>query len=333
LSTKLKHHEIFFNFNRWAGEVQAGFEIDFLGVKCRTAFFTMMRPQPIARYEAPPYPPYDEEYFEWIDLLESVASAKDRFIMFELGAGFGRWTARGAAAAQSRGLLYTLVAVEAEPTRFKWISQNLQDNGVKLTGCRLFNAAVTSSDGKIGFHVNDPASGYGEGIGGATEVDAISLRTLLAPFDYVDLVDMDVQGAEFDVLIAATESLDQKVKRAHIETHSEQLDVKILRLFRELGWKPHFLYAFNTADKTPWGRINFQGGIQSWLNPRLVDKTQLRHVRTLQNSAGWRSLRVSRRVLDFVAPSGTLRRRAITRPLHWLGDKYRRDSDDFLRRR
>src|SRR5271154_222622 len=33
-----------------------------------------------------------EDYLEWIDIVEAVSSAKDRFVMFELGAGYGRWS-------------------------------------------------------------------------------------------------------------------------------------------------------------------------------------------------------------------------------------------------
>lgn len=83
----------------------------------------MWRPQPFDRNESPTYPPFDEEYFEWIDLLEAVAAAKDRFTMLELGAGFGRWTARAAAAAKQRDLSYSLIAVEAEPTHFDWMRE------------------------------------------------------------------------------------------------------------------------------------------------------------------------------------------------------------------
>ena len=163
-------------------------------------------------------------------------------------------------------------------------------------------------------------------------MEAVSLNTLLRPLDCVDLIDMDVQGAELEILLVATEPLNQKVKRVHVETHTEQLHASILRLFRGLGWKPHFLYMINTADKTPWGRINFQGGIQSWLNPRLCSKDELRDARTFQNSMGWRTVNVGRRVVNRVAPPGTLRRRAFNATLSGLWSRYRRDSDDILRR-
>jgi len=288
--------------------------------------------QPDDRYDAPPYPPFDEEYFEWIDLLEAVSVANNRFTMLELGAGFGRWTARGAAAAKQCGLPYTLIAVEAEPTHFEWMIENLQNNGVNPEDCRLIHAAVTGKDGKIGFQVGGPAGNYGQSIGGSTEIDSISLPTLLEPLEMVDLIDMDVQGAELDIIDAATEVLNEKVKRIHIETHSDQLDSDIFTLFRRLHWKLHVLYAFNAADRTPWGRINFQGGIQSWLNPRLHAPAQLSRVHTLQNTLGCRTVRFCRRVLDRVAPAGTLHRKLFKATLSGIGDKYRRDPEDIQRR-
>jgi hypothetical protein len=66
------------------------------------------------------YPPFDEEYFEWIDLLEAITSAKGQFTMLELGGGWGRWTANAATALRHLGgLPHTLVVVEAESTHFQ----------------------------------------------------------------------------------------------------------------------------------------------------------------------------------------------------------------------
>jgi FkbM family methyltransferase len=327
-----RHHEVFERFRLWSGQVPSGFDVDFLGSRYKTAYFKSFTPQPNTRFAAPSYPPFDEEYFEWIDLLEAVTYARDRFTMMEIGAGFGRWIARGEAAAKQRSLGAFLVAVEAEPTHFEWLKQNLEDNGVRLSDCRLVHAAVTDKDGRIGFGAGDPAGSYGQEIGGTTEVEAVSLSTMLRPLDRVDLIDMDVQGAELQILSAATAPLCEKVKRVHVETHSERIHTSILTLFRALGWKPHFVYMFNTADKTPWGRINFQGGIQSWLNPRLCSKDELRDARTFQNSMMWRTMNLGRRVIDRVAPSGTLRRRAFNATLSGLGSKYRRDPNDILSR-
>jgi FkbM family methyltransferase len=339
LNCRFGRHKVFEKFKKWAGNVPAGHEADFLGSRYRTAFFTLFPPQPHDRYEEPSYPAFDEEYFEWVDLLQAVELAHGLFTMLELGAGFGRWTARGAAAATQRGLPYTFVAVEAEPTHFEWLIQNLQDNDVKLENCRLIRAAVTSKDGKVAFKIGDPANDYGQYIGGSTQVDtlhsqieveAVSLSTLLQPLEHVDLIDMDVQGAELEIVQASLEPLNQKVRRIHIETHWEALDSALLKLFRSQGWKPHFIYASNTADKTPWGRINFQGGVQSWLNPRLHKTSELRGIRTLQNSLAWRTFKASSRVFKRAAPPGA--QRLVKAMLSGIAKKYQRDSEDIKRR-
>ena len=44
------------------------------------------------------YPSFNEEYFEWVDVLEAVVARAGMFTMLELGAGWGRWLANAAAA-------------------------------------------------------------------------------------------------------------------------------------------------------------------------------------------------------------------------------------------
>lgn len=323
-----EHHEIFWRFRRWSGEVKAGFEVDFLGTRSCTNYFALMKPQRSDRREEPGYPPFDEEYFEWIDLLEALAGAKDRFVLMELGAGWGRWTARGAAAAQQLGVPYTLVAAEAEPTHFDWLIQNLKENAVRMEDCRLIRAAVTDKDGTVGFHVGDPAGSYGQSVGGPVEVPAISLASLLESFGLVDLIDMDIQGAEMEVLEAAVFPLQKKVKRVHVETHSRQLHDNIRTLFRSLGWHCHFFFEGNTRDKTPWGRINFQGGVQSWLNPGLHNKQELRKAPTYRNSLGYRTVVSGRNVLNCIVPPGTMRRKVLGSMFSGFAARFRRDSED-----
>lgn len=98
--------------------------------------------------------------------------------------------------------------------------EHFEINGVDLNRCKLLEAAVTDRDGTVGFHTGRPDEWYGQALGGATPVRAVSLKTILAPYDSVDLIDMDVQGAEYMVLAAASRDLHDKVKRVHIGTHN-----------------------------------------------------------------------------------------------------------------
>jgi len=219
------------------------------------------------------FPCFDEEYFEWIDLLEAVTGAEGEFTMIELGAGWGRWLVNaGVALRQYSGLPYQLVGVEAEPTHFRWMEQHVRTSGLDPQKVHLIEAAVDEQDGMIGFHITEnpyggPADWYGQAIGGSSQVRAVSLNTLLKPLKFVDLIDLDVQGAELKVLQASADELQRKVKRLHIATHSPEVETGLRDLFTRLGWTKLRDYSMTTVSKTDYGVIPFQDGIQTWLNP------------------------------------------------------------------
>ncbi len=273
---------MFYRFQPVHRGAPAGFRVNFLGVRTREAFFTQWGDR---RRSTTDYPHFDEEYFEWIDLLEAVTQAEGQFTMLELGAGFGYWLANAAAALkQSGNLPYTLIGVEAEPTHFGWMKENLTENQVDLSRCQLIEAAVADRDGAIGFHVGEtphggPANWYGQKIGGPTEVRAVSLNTLLSPLDKVDLIDLDVEGAELQILEAAGAEVDTKVKRVHIETHSHEVEAGLRHLFTGLGWVNLRDYPCQGEAETEWGRVAFQGGVQSWVNPKFFSPAILREMR------------------------------------------------------
>src|SRR5436305_2644588 len=109
---QLLQHEVFSRFPRWEGEIPDGYCMNFLGIKTKIAYFTPLRRFLVERPDwRGDYPPVqDEEYFEWIDLLEAVTKAKKHFTMIELGAGWGRWICNAVAAIRrTSDLPYTLI--------------------------------------------------------------------------------------------------------------------------------------------------------------------------------------------------------------------------------
>jgi hypothetical protein len=160
------HHPVFGAFMPWQGIAEPGWDVNFLGVRTRVDYFSMF--ERLADFSsarllqtAPPI--QNEDYFEWIDLLESVVSAKRRFRMIELGAGWGKWLANGAVAARSVGLDYYVVGLEAEPTHFKWMKQHLRDNGVdssKAERTRLRSQLMMARPGSMS---ESPLIGMGRG--------------------------------------------------------------------------------------------------------------------------------------------------------------------------
>jgi FkbM family methyltransferase len=308
-----RHHEVFNKFKCWEGIAPAGFWVNFLGVKTAAKFLWTGHPPPTKdRFFKAGYPPFEQrpllfspgeapelewidapfEYHEWIDLLEAVVHAEDHFTMIELGAGWGRWITNAAAAlSQSNPLPYTLLAVEAEPTHFRWMKEHLANNGVDLACCELIEAAVTDQEGQVGFHTGTtpwggPAECYGQFIGGPTPVRSITLRPILDSASRpIDLLDMDVQGAELIVLVAAADALDEKVRRVHTATHSPEIEVGLRRLFGGLGWHALHDIPLHTQAQTPWGPISFQDGTQAWINPRFFDLSTILEFRQRRNVA------------------------------------------------
>jgi FkbM family methyltransferase len=298
------HHPIFDRYEPWSGEVDGGWSANFLGVRTRDVFTAGMAGVVASerRGVETGYPAFDEEYFEWVDVLEAVAAATGTFTMIELGAGWGRWLMNGAVAAQRDGLSIHLVGVEAEPTHFGWMQQHFRDNGVDPASLKLIQAAVAAEAGRVRFHVGDPDAWYGQAIEpgqpapapepslfarirrfldhrpprerAVIEVRAVSLLSILEGEQEVDLIDLDVQGSEADVLEAADDMLSKKVKRVHVGTHSEENESRLRSLFVRLGWEKLNDYPCGAEAETDWGRISFQDGVQTWLNPGLAPQSR-----------------------------------------------------------
>jgi len=285
--------------------VQPGWSVNWLGVRTRLSVQGAVRgfDVPTRVRTQPPEP--SEDLFEWIDVLDSVRDSVGSFTMIELGAGWGRWLVNAAAALRqldpARGFL--LVGVEAEPTHFCWLVQHLRDNGLAPEQHLLVHAAVAARTGSVRFQRGDAAVWYGQAIerddpeaklsgpvsrllrwtrngvanrlavgGDARKVRrarAVSLASLLEPHRRIDLVDADVQGVEASVFEPASALLATRVRRVHIGTHDRDNERRLRDLFGGLGWDCRFDYPSHARCETEWGLVEFEDGVQSWVNPAL----------------------------------------------------------------
>lgn len=302
-----QHHEVFSHFKPFSGEVPAFCQADFVGTFVRQQFVAGLDCHPVPITVQDCYPVFDEEYFEWIDLLESVLDARRSYTMIELGAGFGRWVVRAAHAVQrhDQEMPYRLVAVEAEPTVFEWMHLHFAANGLDPADHRLIHGAVSERAGECLFYVGGPRGGpydrepnawYGQrltqdhDLAGESEEDGeyqgrkilrhksgwrsirvpgVSLRSILRDLERVDLLDMDIEGQELPAIRGAAPELDAKVKRLHIGTHGKDIESELRQLLSAHDWRCLADYSLLSASETPWGLIRFENGVQSWVNPRL----------------------------------------------------------------
>jgi FkbM family methyltransferase len=222
--------------------------------------------------------------------------------MLELGAGYGRWSVRAAAALrQLRQLPFHLVAIEGEPRHYRWLQQHMADNQIPPQACTLIEGVVSDHRDEVFFYVgspsgesDDPASWYGQAIIQPHEAvdqplaspyegqDVVLLKSgwrsiktrsylltdILPESDRIDLIDLDVQGEELRVITAAIEALDQRVSRLHIGTHSHDIEIGLRRLLSQHGWECTADYPCAQTNNTPWGPIQFVDGVQSWVNSK-----------------------------------------------------------------
>ncbi len=253
----------------------------------------MVKPRP---------PSFDCEYFEWIDLLESISDARDEYTFIELGAGFGRWTATAFRAARLKKIRkIRAVLVEAEPVHCEWIYTNMADNEIAQDEYQLLEAAVGAEEGVMLFCISwagleDPRHWYGQmlftnaqgatgipagrtyhgrpillfGQRGVVEVPTLPLAKIIGDYEIVDMIDMDVQNAEGPVVQASIDTLNQKVRRVHIATHSREVEQTIRSIMAEAGWIKRWDFPCGSISETIYGKIAFQDGVQGWMNPRFV---------------------------------------------------------------
>jgi FkbM family methyltransferase len=300
---QVRHHPLVTAYDPVGGECSPGFDYDFLGVRTRRGYYAGMPEETARTARFTSYPPFDEEYFEWLDILQAVEEAADSFVMIELGAGYGRWCARAAAAIRRKpNCQFQLVAVEAEPAHFRWLREHFRDNDLDPTEHDLVWAAVGAQPGFVPFWVGAPDEWYGQAIAvghgqppplpdvgtrrrlkarsalgrppsasetnrSITWIPCVTLADVLSPYPRVDLIDLDVQGAEYDVLASAIDLLNKRVRRLHIGTHSTEIEQQLRQLLTAHRWEKLNDYPSQSTSETPCGPIQFGDGVQTWVNP------------------------------------------------------------------
>lgn len=217
------------SFKRTNAKPDKDFVIDFLGTRTRTTHIPSLQGGLVEDYPIPGN--FHASALEWSGCLRSVAQASKSFVMIEAGAGWAPWMVSLSAAAKQRRIKeIRLLGIDPNLTSAK---THLADNDIHESA--LLEAVVGPSDGVAKFPKLKPGD-YGQAAifeqpeqpGDFDEVRSISLETLLAPFKGVDLLHIDVQGAEYAIL-QRVPSL-AKVKRMVIGTHSRAIEQKLLHL-------------------------------------------------------------------------------------------------------
>jgi FkbM family methyltransferase len=198
-----------------------------------------------------------EADFERDCLLSVLADIKKTHVnMFELGAGWGRMSLALAGTIDFKVVpiiptSYRCLAVEAEPTHYHWLQEHFEIQNISGTAVQ---GAVARKNGSCRFDTGAmPDSCYGQAIsplfssrklpslggirnrisGKAIKTPVYTVDHLIKTyeFEHVDIVDIDVQGAEYDVVSGSKESIKNGlIDYWLIGTHHKDYNTSLKRL-------------------------------------------------------------------------------------------------------
>lgn len=264
-----------------------GFITDFLGQRTRSA--TVGQPDLDGRVLDPPVPfDFRADIVEWIAFIKAIRAARGQFVMAELGAGWGPWTAAAYHLARRLGIpRIRLHAVEADPHHFASLRQHLSDNGVPEEVLSLRYAALAETRGEQLWSIRDAEhtdyagrlASEGQDYRGyiqdrPTPIPGLPLTELIEEEPVWDLLHMDLQGLEERLCRAAMSAMTGRVRHVIVATHSKALDAACFALFHEAGWNCLNDCPPRVQQDRQWPTLEAMtvaDGIQLWRNPRLED--------------------------------------------------------------
>jgi len=155
-----------------------------------------------------------------------------------------------------------IIAYEADPAVFACLQHNVSAHGDRVT---LINQAVWSENARLPF-VQEGADGGRLSGDGGIDVPAVDIRDVLIDKS-IDLLKIDIEGAEESVLPACAGMLDN-VERIFIEYHSSlgkpQRFGEIAGLLNASGFRLHIQTV--SGSGAPFSRVQLNGGFDMQLN-------------------------------------------------------------------
>ena len=255
---------------------------NFLGVKIRPEFFPNILSEKMGTVEPRPIPAnWHADIAEWASCLRSVDLSGDRFVMLELGCGWGCWMTNLGVAAKSMGKNVKLYGIEADQDHLGFARASFSDNGItkkefvlslgiagKAGSVALFPSIESGIDWG-GTAIFNPSE---EELKNAIDSDKyvrmpiIDIAALIKDERKLDLLHVDIQGAELGLLTELFGLLCEKVRYIFIGTHSKQIEAGLFDLFASKQiWKLEMERPaiFGLTDGQPVVQVD---GVQAWRN-------------------------------------------------------------------
>ncbi len=274
--------------------VAPGYFVDYFGVRVPISCFPHIRHLDGQCTDQPPYP--DDRmragFIEYLALVDSIDAAEESYAMAEVGASYAPFTAIAGRLVLRKGLGPVVPCpAEAAANGRQSIQTHLAANALddpRVT-VHILEAAVVDAAKTVYFpdvdctQDNGAAAQYDRSekdIRGAVipmrAVRGIPLMEVLAKFPAgkpIDLMHIDIQGAEKTAFSTAMHALNARVKRLFVATHSREIEGIVMNLFHSHGW---VLVAEEPCDFKYCRELEllegmtFKDGCQYWVNPTLA---------------------------------------------------------------
>ncbi len=102
-------------------------------------------------------------------------------------------------------------------------------------------------------------------------ISAITVADIFRPLQYVDYLEVDIQGAEEWALPPAMDLLRSKVRLIHLGTHGREVHQVMESAFTERGWEVLVSLTPETRHETEAGTFQTGDGVLIIFNPALRD--------------------------------------------------------------
>lgn len=177
-------------------------------------------------------------------------------VFFDIGANIGYYTVLASKKVGPRGRVF---AFEPDFENFKQLSEN-----VKLNKCKnvvLENKAVSDRNGRIKFKIEHLKKGESR----ASKNGQISVPTIkLDNYGKIDVLKMDIEGAEIMALRGAKKTLNRRGIKLFIEYNPGSLEEfargpnELLRLIRQLGFGLISIVDETRGQILPYSEMNLK---------------------------------------------------------------------------
>lgn len=281
-----------------ASEPRPGFITDFFGIQTRVDRMPWASHRGGEVLTEAPFP--DDTFLaDGIEYASVAIALKDaqgpNFTFLEVGAGWGPWTSLMAKLAERKGFeTVTSIGIEADEKRFQGLQSHLFENGLLPSP-----EATTATTGNVTVHAlraagwwrketlffprNASIEDAGLAItraGGETadyrgqvfdheRVPAISIPNLCKPYDVIDFMHIDIQGAEWELISKGLDFFCSKVRCMTVGTHNRKIEGDLIDLLLQKNWKlfrekPCRFYGM--ADSPSLTGLTYKDGSQLWRN-------------------------------------------------------------------